>query len=146
MILRRISPFHVNIANSRVGRGELSARVPGLGARKAHPAPLAAAERPHDDLERQAENNQVGDHLSGHHQPGRVALGGDVTEPHSGEHRDREIQPVRVGQMPAEVARRQLGQHDIGGGKQQQEERDARGQRLDGPQPRDGDRMISQTW
>ena len=89
-------------ASHRAGtrRGQLPARVPGPGARKAHPAPLAAAERPHDDLERQAENDQVGDHLSGHHQPGRVALGGDVTEPHGGEDRDREIQPVRVGQMP----------------------------------------------
>ncbi|WP_344808078.1 hypothetical protein [Microlunatus ginsengisoli] len=38
-------------------------------------------------------------------------------------------------QVAAEVARRQLGHRDVGSGEQQQEKRDAGGQRLDGPQP-----------
>ena len=61
----------------------------------------------------------------GNHYPRRLGLGGDVAEPDGGEHGDGEVQPVGVRQVLAEVGRRQRGQHDVGAGEQQQEQRDA---------------------
>jgi uncharacterized protein DUF2252 len=42
---------------------------------------LAAADCAQDHLDRQAEDDQVSEHLSGDHQPDRLGLGGDVAEP-----------------------------------------------------------------
>ena len=64
---------------------------------------LAALDRAEDDLDREPEDDQVGDHLAGDHQPRRLGLGGDVAEPDGGEHGDGEVQPVGVRQVLAEV-------------------------------------------
>jgi len=82
------------------------------------------------------ENDQVDDHLPGDHQPGHGGDRGDVTEPDGGEHGDGEVQRVGVIQRLAEAAGRVGGQHQIGTGEQQQEQRDGDGQGLQCPQPR----------
>jgi Polysulphide reductase, NrfD len=84
----------------------------------------------------QPENDQIDDHLPGDHQPGRVGGRGDVTEPDGGEHGDSEVQRVGVVHRLAEVAGRDAGQHEVGAGEQQQEQRDGDAQRLQRPQPR----------
>src|SRR5215471_3188105 len=100
--------------------------------------PLPALfDRADDDLDGQAEDDQVGDHLPGDQQPGGRGFGGDVAEADGGEDGDGEVQAVGVRQMLAEALDRERGQRDVGGGEQQQEQRDADGQGLDGPQLRE---------
>ena len=41
----------------------------------------ATADRAHDDLDREREDDQISDHLPGDHQPRRLGLGRDVAEP-----------------------------------------------------------------
>jgi hypothetical protein len=57
---------------------------------------LAASHSAHDGLDREAEDDEIGDHLSGDHQPGRLGFGGDVAEADCGEHGDGEVQAVGV--------------------------------------------------
>jgi len=57
--------------------------------------------RADDDLDGKIENDQIGDHLPGDHQPGRMGLGGDVAEADGGEDRDAEVQVVGVGKSRA---------------------------------------------
>ena len=70
--------------------------------------PLAALlDRAHNDLNREPDGDQIGDHLPGDHQPRRLGLGRDIAEPDRGEHRDGEVQRVvRVSgslKLPAEI-------------------------------------------
>jgi Zn-dependent alcohol dehydrogenase len=97
----------------------------------------ATADRAHDDLDREPEDDEVSDYLPGDHEPRGLGLGRDVAEPDRGEHGDGEVQPVGVGQLPVEVAGRHLGHDDVGAGEQQQEQRNAGGQGFDGPQARE---------
>jgi Zn-dependent alcohol dehydrogenase len=97
----------------------------------------ATADRAHDDLDREPEDDEVSDYLPGDHEPRGLGLGRDVAEPDRGEHGDGEVQPVGVRQLPVEVAGRHLGHDDIGAGEQQQEQRNAGGQGFDGPQARE---------
>jgi hypothetical protein len=106
----------------------------------------ATADRAHDDLDREPEDDQVTDHLPGDHEPRRLGMGRDVAEPDGGEHGDGEVQPVGVCQPPVEVASRHRGHGDVGAGEQQQEQRNAGGQGFDGPQAREGDRRIERAW
>jgi threonine dehydrogenase-like Zn-dependent dehydrogenase len=98
----------------------------------------ATADRAHDDLDREAEDDEVSDYLPGDHEPRRLGLGRDVAEPDRGEHGDGEIQPVGVRQRPVEVGGRHPGHDDVAAGEQQQEQRNAGGQGFDGPQAREG--------
>ncbi|KPI08513.1 hypothetical protein OV450_3480 [Actinobacteria bacterium OV450] len=67
--------------------------VPGFGV-PAFPAPSDGA---HDELQGQAEDDQVGEHLHGDHQARAIGLRRDVAESDGGEHGDREVQAGGTG-------------------------------------------------
>ena len=73
-------------------------------------APLDCAD---DDLDCQAEDDQVGDHLPGD-QPGRLGFGGDVAEADGGKDGDGEVQAVGARRSCWPIAR--PDDNGIGGG------------------------------
>jgi hypothetical protein len=94
-------------------------------------------DRAHNDLKPEPDDDEIGDHLPGDHQPRRLGLGGDIAEPDRGENGDGEIQRVGACQRLGEVAGGNRVQDDVGAGEQQQEQRNAGGEGFDPPQARE---------
>jgi len=63
----------------------------------------AAADGAGEDFDPEPEEDEIGDHLPGDHQPCRLGFGGDVAEADGGEHGDGEVQRVGAGQRGAEA-------------------------------------------
>ena len=87
------------------------------------PAPDCAEE----DFGDHADKEQVGQHLDGHDNPGRLGLGHDVSEADSGEDGDCEIYGVDAADVLVEAARVGLLNHDISRGKEENQQRKADG-------------------
>jgi hypothetical protein len=107
----------------------------------------AACHRAKDDPGPDPENDQVGDHLRGDQEPRSFRLGGDITEPDCAEHGDGEVQRVGVGQLLAEVAGRDRGQDEVGGGENSSRNSGRLVARAStARRPGNRDPMIQRTW
>lgn len=109
----------------------------GLGRSRPGPVVAGTFHRAGEDPDRKPDDDEIADHLARDHEPGRRGSGGDIAEPDRRERGDREVQRIGPGQRLAEIASVQSGHDDIGAGEQQQEQRNADGDGLASPQPRE---------
>jgi hypothetical protein len=126
--------------------------IPGVDGARAWPTPqgylrrvrhrclvptlLTALDRVNYDPGPDPNDHDASDHLTGDQNPSRLEHGRNITEPDSCEHGDGEVQRVSTRQRLAEIVNRYGAHDEIGAGKQQQKQWNARRKSSDGPQGR----------
>jgi hypothetical protein len=105
---------------------------PGRGGFQRRPA-LSC--RPEQDARNHADQQQVGQHLDGHPDPGSRRCGHDVAEADGGEDRDREVERVGAGEGLVEAGWVRSPHRVVRRGEQADEQREADRDGLDCAQP-----------
>jgi hypothetical protein len=103
--------------------------------------------RPEQDPRNHADQQQVGEHLDGHPDPGSLRRGHDVAETDGDEDRDREVERVGPGERLVEAGWARPSHRVVRRGEQADEQREADRHRLECAQPwvrRAGDRQDLQ--
>jgi hypothetical protein len=112
-------------AARRAARGALRGRAAA--------APIhGGQEHPQD----QPDEDEIAHHLHGDEHPGQRADRADVPEAHRREDGDHEIQAVEGAQRLGESTRVAVGEQRVGGGEEQQEQRQGQGDGFQRPQGR----------